>query len=143
MSKLLVTLILSLLMFTPAPVIAPGNPFTFDPNQCPSPVMLAVVIPVGTTHSGELEVYEPDGELVTVLVDKVTVSSVPTTVKDPNDPLGLAVTHTFAWDWSPTTADIGLHYINVNVADPHSASDDRTMVLLIKVNQPPVIVGCR
>lgn len=143
MIKMLTVLILSLLMFTPAPVVLSGDPFIFDPSQCPSSPMLAVVIPVGVEYSGQLEVYEPDGEPVTIVADKVTVNSVPITVSDANDPLGLAVTHTFTWSWSPTVVDIGLHYINVNVADPLGASDDRTLVLLIKVNQPPVIVGCR
>jgi len=130
-------------MFTPAPVVLPGDPFVFDPNQCLSPPMLAVAIPVGSTYDGQLEVYEPDGEPVTVLANKITVVGEPVTVKDVGDPLGLAVIHTFTWSWSPAAADIGLHYINVNVADPHGASDVRTLVLLIKVNQPPVIVGCR
>jgi len=153
MIKMLTILVLAAVMFAPAPVIQPGDPFVFDPNHCPSPAMLAVVIPVGVPYSGQLEVYEPDGELVTVVVSEdtgngvpvsqITVDDIPVTVKDTDDPLGLAVIHTFTWDWTPTMADIGLHYINVNVVDPHGAADDRTIVLLVKVNQPPIITGCR
>ena len=143
MTKIAAILILSALMFTPAPVVQPGDPFIFDPAQCPSPAMKTVVIQIGTTYSGELDVYEPDGEAVTVTASKISVDGTPITVKDTTDPLGLAVTHTFSWSWSPTTDDIGLHYVNVEVSDPHGAKDARTLVLLIKVNSPPVITGCR
>ena len=105
--------------------------------------MVAVVIPVGTVYNRELDGYEPDGEDVVVTANKITVDVVPVTVKDNTDPLGLAVTHTFSWSWSPVEDDIGLHYVEVEVSDPHGAKDARTMVLLIKVNSPPVITGCR
>ena len=141
--KILALLIMCTLIFTPAPVLSPGDPFIFDPALCPSPAMLAVVVPVGSTYAGKLDVYEPDGEDVTVLASRIAVDSIPTTVSDPADPLGLAVTHTFSWSYSPVTDDIGLHYVEVEVADPHGAKDARTLVLLIKVNSPPVITGCR
>jgi len=131
------------LVFTPAPVTRPWDPFIFDPALCPSPAMLALVIPVGTAYNGQLDIYEPDGEAVTVTASKITVDVTPVTVKDSTDVLGLAVTHTFSWSWSPAASDIGLHYVNVEVADPHGAKDARTLVLLIKVNSPPVITGCR
>lgn len=143
MTKLLALLTLCLLTFTPAPVVVPGVPFIFDPNSCPSDAMLAVIIPVGTAYAGSLDVYEADGEAVVVTASDITIDAVPITIKDPNDPLGLAVTHTFNWGWTPVSADIGLHYIDVEVADPHGAKDSRTLVLLIKVNSPPVITGCR
>jgi len=141
--KILSLLIMLSLVFTPAPVTRPGDPFIFDPALCPSPAMLALVIPVGTAYNGQLDIYEPDGEDVTVTASKIAINASPITLKDPSDPLGLAVEHTFDWSWSPVTTDIGLHYINVEVADPHGAKDARTLVLLIKVNSPPVITGCR
>ena len=143
MLKTAVILMMAAMMFTPAPVILPGDPFNWDPASCPSSPMRALIIPVGTTYAGSLEVYEPDGESVTVLANKITVDAIPITTKDPADPLGLAVTHTFNWGWTPAMADVGVHYINVQVSDPLGASDARTIVLLIKVNQPPVIIGCR
>ena len=142
MLKTAVIIMMSVIMFTPAPVIQPGDPFNWDINSCLSLPMKALIIPVGTTYAGSLEVYEPDGESVTVLANKITVDVMPITVKDNADPLGLAVTHTFNWGWTPTADDIGVHYINVEVSDPFGASDARTIVLLIKVNQPPVITGC-
>ena len=142
MLKTAVILTMMALMFTPAPVIDPGDPFNWDVNNCLSPPMKALIIPVGTTYAGSLDVYEPDGEDVVVMANKITVDAIPITVKDNTDPLGLAVTHTFNWGWTPTTADIGVHYINIQVSDPLGASDARTIVLLIKVNQPPVITGC-
>ncbi|MCJ7482647.1 MAG: hypothetical protein MUO31_06750 [Thermodesulfovibrionales bacterium] len=141
--RALVILILALLTFVPTPVVVPGDPFIFDPALCPSPAMLAVVVPVGGSYAGSLDVYERDGEGVVVTASKITVDSVPITIKDSTDPLGLAVIHTFNWGWAPTIDDIGLHYINVVVSDPLGAKDARTLVLLIKVNSPPVIVGCR
>ena len=143
MTRLLTAFILSSLLFVPAPVVDSGDPFIFDPNECDSPVMGAFVIPMGVTKTGILEVYEPDGEDVVVTAGKIVVSSVPTTVKDGDDPLGLAVIHTFGWSWTPGEGDLGLHYVTVKVEDSHGASDERTLVLLIKVNKPPVIVGCR
>ena len=88
MVKLLTAVILSVLMFTPAPEVLPGDPFIFDANQCLSSPMLAILIPVGGIHNGQLDVYEPDGELVTVLADKITVDEAPVTIKDIDDPLG-------------------------------------------------------
>ena len=143
MTKLFTILIMCSLTFVPAPVVQPGDPFIFDPALCPSPAMKALVIAVGSTYNGQLDVYEPDGEMVTVTASKITINASPITLKDPADPLGLAVEHTFDWYWTPTTADIGLHYVNVEVSDPHGAKDARTIVLLIKVNSPPVITGCR
>lgn len=138
----LITLVL-LLSYTPAPVVQPGDPFVFDPNSCPSPAMGAFVVPVGTTYNGEFDVYESDGENVTVTADKIRIGQFPVTVNDPNDPLGLAVKHTYKWWWSPQIADVGLHYVNVTVTDIYNAKDERTIVLLAKENKPPVFTGCR
>ena len=144
MVKILTSLVLSLLMFAPAPIIQPGEPFIFDPNQCPSPPMRALVIPPGFTYVGELDVYDGDGDPVTISANKITVALQPkTSVKDPNDVLGLAVLHTFDWSWTPTLVDVGIHYIDIGISDPHEPGQSRTIVLLIKINQPPVIISCR
>jgi len=147
MIKLLTVLILSLLMFTPAPEVLPGDPFIFDPAMCSSPAMLAVVIPVGVTHNGELDVGEEDGEDITFVTSMITIDPIGVTVPDTSDSrFPNAVLHTHKWTWTPDIADVGLNYINVKVMDSWGASDPnsiRTIVVLVKVNQPPVIVGCR
>ena len=144
------TIILSLLFCAltfsyqpiPYPPLDPNEvPFTYDPNQCSSEPMIALIIRVG-----EMKVTEPDGEPVTVTLDVngVTVEIEPYyDVKDPNDELGMARLYRFAWQWTPTIYDKGLHYINIRVSDPYEAFDERTMIILVKENQPPVITGCR
>jgi len=147
MSKLLTRLLLSLLMFTPAPEINPGEPFVFDPALCPSSAMLAVIIPVGVTHNGELDVGEEDGESITFATSLITIDPIGVTVLDTSDPrFPNAVVHTHKWTWTPDITNVGLNYINVKVMDSWGASDPnsiRTIVVLVKVNRPPVIVGCR
>lgn len=148
---MLVSVILCALLFsyqpTPAPPLNPNDvPFIYDPNQCPSEPMIALIIRVGSAHVGEIEVTEPDGEPVTIslLPGDITVDAIPYyDVKDPNDPLGMARIYRFNWRWTPAIADAGLHYVNVRVSDQYDAFDERTMIILVKENRPPVITGCR
>lgn len=147
------SLILCMLLFSyepaPSPPLDPNDvPFIYDPNQCLSEPMIALIIRVGELHTGELKVTEPDGDPVTIILDvnNVIVGSIPTSVvKDPNDPEGIAIIYYYEWSWAPTAADVGLHYINIYVTDPYTVdnSDERTMIILVKENRPPVITGCR
>lgn len=151
MARAVVILILSTLLFgfqpTPAPPLDPNDaPFIYDPNQCLSEPMIALIIRVGETHTGEIKITEPDGDPVTISLDvnDVIVSSYPYyDAKDPNDPLGMARIYHYEWSWTPTIDDVGLHYINIRVSDQYDAFDERTMIVLVKENQPPVITGCR
>ena len=131
----------------PSPPLDPNNvPFIYDPNQCLSEPMIALVIRVGTTHTGEIKVNEPDGDPVTITLDvnDIVINTYPYyDVKDPNDPLGMARIYRYEWNWTPTINDAGLHYVNVKVSDPYDAYDERTMIVLVKENRPPVITGCR
>ena len=141
-----ISLILCALM-QPAPPLGPNDvPFVYDPNQCLSEPMAALIIPVGSTHTGEIKVTEPDGDPVTIILsdENITVDTEPFyDIKDPNDELGMARIYRYAWQWTPTIYDKGLHYINVRVSDPYEAFDERTMIILVKENQPPVITGCK
>lgn len=137
---------------TPSPPLDPNDvPFIYEPNQCPSEPMIALIIRVGMVHTGEIKVNEPDGDPVTVSFDPNEIEipsyggySIPFyDVKDPNDSLGMARIYHFEWSWTPTESNIGLHYINVRVADQYGAFDERTMIVLVKENRPPVITGCR
>lgn len=146
-----VSLVLCLLLFgyqpAPSPSLDPNDVlFIYDPNLCLSEPMIALIIQVGSTHVGEIKVNEPDGDPVTVTLDvnDIVVGSSPYyDVKDPNDPLGMGRIYCFQWSWTPTVSDIGLHYVNVKVSDQYDAFDERTMIVLIKENQPPVITGCK
>ena len=148
---IMVSLILCTLVFgyqpPPAPSLDPNDaPFIYDPNQCLSEPMIALIIRIGDTHNGEIEVTEPDGDPVTITLDvnNITVDTVPYyNEKDPNDPLGMARIYRYEWSWTPTVDDIGLHYVNVKVSDPYNAFNERTMIILVKENRPPVITGCR
>ena len=132
---------------TPSPPLDPNDvPFIYDPNQCLSEPMIALIIRVGSTHVGEIKVNEPDGDPVTITLDvnDIVVGSSPYyDVKDPNDPLGMGRIYRFQWSWTPTVNNVGLHYVNVKVADSYDAYDERTMIVLVKENRPPVITGCR
>ena len=156
MIKIMVTgLILCVLMFsyqpTPSPPLDPNDvPFIYDPNQCPSEPMIALIIRVGSAHVGEIKVTEPDGDPVTISLmngdseSGIIVDSNPYyNEKDPNDPLGMARIYRFTWRWTPAIDDAGLHYINVRVSDQYYAFDERTMIVLVKENRPPVITGCK
>jgi len=141
--------ILSLMLLSYQPTPAPSLdyvPFAYDPNQCLSEPMIALIIRVGATHTGEIKVTEPDGDPVTITLDvnDIVVNSTPYyDAKDPNDPLGMARIYRYEWSWTPTLNDVGLHYVNVKVSDQYEAFDERTMIVLVKENQPPVITGCR
>lgn len=144
-----VSLMLCLLLFayepTPAPPVDPNeSPFIFDPNQCVSVPMVALIIQAGSTHIGEIKVIEPDGDVVTITANNIMIDSIPFhNAKDPNDVLGLGRIYHFRWEWVTTIDDIGLHYINIRVSDNYNAFDERTMVILVKENRPPVITGCK
>jgi len=136
---------------TPSPPLDPNDvPFIYDPNQCLSEPMIALIIRIGSAHVGEIKVIEPDGDPVTVSLmtgdneSGIIVDSNPFyNVKDPNDPLGIARIYRFTWRWTPAMDDEGLHYVNVRVSDQYDAFDERTMIVLVKENRPPVITGCR
>lgn len=142
-------LILSTMLFAYSPTPAPplsDAPFIYDPNQCLSEPMIALIIRVGETYGGEIKITEPDGDPVTISLDfnDIVVNSTPYyNIKDPNDPLGMARIYLYEWSWTPTVDNMGLHYINVRVSDQYSAFDERTMIILVKENRPPVITGCR
>lgn len=150
----IISLIFCALVFgyepTPAPPLDPNDvPFVYDPNLCPSEPISALVLPVGIGYIGQLKVTEPDGEPVSIIFSKsgdeasgIVVDEVPYyDIKDPNDDLGMARKYHFNWYWTPDV--LGVHYVNVRVSDPYGAVDERTMVILVKENQPPVITGCR
>lgn len=159
----IVILILCALLFgyqpAPIPPLDPNDvPFVYDPNQCPSEPMIALVIRVNSTHVGDIRVTEEDGDpvLVSLVVGSVSGIEVPyvddkgfsiptSDKKDPNDPSGMARIYHFQWQWTPTIDDVGLHYINVYVDDQYLYNnfDERTMIILVKENRPPVITGCR
>ena len=155
MRVVVVSLILCVLLLgyqpTPSPPLDPNDvPFIYDPNQCPSDPMIALIIKVGSTHIGQIKVNEPDGDPVTISLitgdedSGIIIESDPFyDAKDPNDPLKMGRIYRFEWQWTPTINDIGLHYINVRVSDQYDAFDERTMIILVKENQPPVITGCR
>ena len=132
---------------TPSPPLDPNDvPFIYDPNLCVNEPMAALIIRVGSAHVGEIKVNEPDGDPVVVRLfsEDATVGSTPYyDVKDPNDPLGMGRIYHFQWSWAPTASDVGLHYISVRVSDPYGAFDERTIIVLVKENRPPVITGCR
>jgi len=104
--------------------------------------MIALIIRVG-----EMKVTEPDGDPVTITLDvnNITVDAEPFyDIKDPNDELEMARIYRYAWQWTPTIYDKGLHYINIRVSDPYGYPfDERTMIILVKENQPLVITGCK
>jgi len=149
--KYLAILVLCSLSFgyqpTPAPPLDPNEvSFVYDPNQCLSEPIMALIIRVGEVHIGELKVTEPDGDPVTFILsnENITIDAEPYyDVKDPNDELGMARIYRFAWQWTPGSYEVGLHYINVRVCDPYEAFDERTMIILVKDNQAPVITGCK
>ena len=156
MVKTMITgLMLCVLLFgyqpMPSPPLDPNDvPFIYDPNQCPSDPMIALIIQIGSTYIGEIKVTEPDGDPVTISLitgdedSGIIIESDPFyDVKDPNDELGMARIYRFEWRWMPTIYDIGLHYVNVRVSDQYDAFDERTMIVLVKENRPPVITGCR
>lgn len=129
---------------SPYPVLLPENaPFAFDPAQCTTPAMFAVVIPVGRTYNGQFDVSCEDGDSVVVTANKITIDAVPSTIVDPGDPKKVARIHTYNWSWTPTALDVGEHYVNVVVTDPDGMQDARTIALYIIIPTPPVITGCR
>jgi len=151
-------LILSMLLFgyepTPAPPLDDA-PFTYDPNQCLSEPMLALIIRVGSTHTGELKVTERDADPVLITFDIIDIrvplsdvtpgySKISRSEKDPDDPCGMSMIQYYEWSWTPGVSDIGLHYVNVKVCDGYlDGLDERTIIILVKENRPPVITGCR
>jgi len=132
---------------TPASVLDPNDvPFIYDINQCSSEPIVALIIPVGLVSTGNIEIIEPDGDSVYISLGYgtgITIASEPYyNEKDPNDPLGMARIYRYEWNWTPTSENIGLHYINIHVSDQYEAFDERTMIILVKENKAPVITGC-
>jgi len=131
-------------MFTPAPVVLPGDPFIFDPALCPSSAMLAVVVRPGVPYHGEIDAYDKDANVIIfttssrIVVDPNPISE----IKDPNDPLGLCVKRTYKYIYTPPATE-GIENENVGVKDKDSIGLNRTIVFLVKIPEPPVIVGCR
>ena len=149
---MIVGLLLSAIVFgyqpIPYPPLDPNEvPFTYDPNQCLSEPMASLIIRVGETHVGEIKVTEPDGDPVTISLsnENIAIDAEPFyDAKDPNDNEGIARIYRFAWQWTPSIYEVGLHYVNVRASDPYGYPfDERTMIILVKENQAPVITGCR
>ena len=129
------------------PTLDPNTvPFNYDPNLCLSEPFGYAVIPAGTTYENHFKVTEPEGEPVTISVttgQNIVIEPKPYFKRyDPNDSLGISRIYRYRWRWTTTENDIGLHYVNIRVTDPEGAYDERTFLVLVKANHPPVIMGC-
>lgn len=146
LKKLFLILFLSTMIFgytpTPAPVVPPGRPPQFDPNAAPSPVMGYFVVYTGQVKNGQFDIVEPDGEIVTIQTDTITMGT-HTSAVDTNDPNGIAMKYTYDWSYRPAAIDVGTHYVNVIAIDTQGNPAARTIVLIVKQNAAPVFTGCR
>ena len=143
--------LLGVLVFKYQPPRPPAlNPntvlFNYDPNLCLSEPFGYAVIPAGTTYENHFKVIEPEGEPVTISVttgQNIVIEPKPYyKLYDPNDSLAISRIYRYRWHWTTTRNDIGLHYVNIRVADPRGAYDERTFLVLVKANHPPAIMGC-
>ncbi|KPL25620.1 MAG: hypothetical protein AMJ75_00480 [Phycisphaerae bacterium SM1_79] len=124
-----------------------------DPNQCAfdfapivdgSEVRQCLQVWVNEQYTGCLTACEPDGEAVIVATVNVPPGvnldlAAIDTVTDPNTG---AVTRAYQWTWTPTEAQVGVHYLSFIAVDPHNATDKMTVAVLVKLNKPPVIGPC-
>ena len=132
MKKLILGLLIAFLMVNPAPVIPPDG-VSFDPNDMPSSVMGVYEVYIDTPITGYIDIYEPEGETVTVTSDGCLVLS--QEFHDANN-------YTYKWTYIQSVA--GVYAVNVKVLDPSGNEDNRTIVFgVMKKNKPPVITGCR
>jgi len=132
MKKLILGLFIAFLMVNPAPVVPPDG-VTFDPNDMPSPVMGVYEVYIDTPTTGYIDIYEPEGESITVTSDGGLILSEYS--HDAND---------YVYKWTYVNSVAGIYGVNVKVLDPSGNEDNRTIVFgVIKKNQPPVITGCR
>ena len=132
MNRLILGILVAFLMVNPAPVVPPDG-VSFDPNDMPSPVMGVYEIYTNTPVTGYIDIYEPEGEAVTVTSDGGLVLSQES--HDAND---------YVYKWTYIQSVAGIYPVNVKVTDASGNEDNRTIVFgVIKKNLPPVITGCR
>ena len=130
------------------PVLDPDTvPFHYDPNLCQSEPLDYAVITAGTTYKDDFKVTEPEGNPVILSItsgQNIVIESKPISkLFEPNDPTGRCKIYRYRWQWATTANDIGLHYVNVRVTDDGGAYDERTLLVLVKENQPPNgMMGC-
>lgn len=123
------TIILALSV-SPAPIVNPDG-ITWDPNDAPSPVMGAYQGYVGTTITGEVDIYVETG---TIRVGS-THTTIGTPTADPNGTL-------FTYPWSFTSTTAGLVFDSWTVTDDmDTVIDERTIVF--NAVRKAVITGCR
>lgn len=145
--------------YDPPPGPIPSNiPFLYDTAIQPTPIGWAVVN-AGAVYDGQGIAYEPEAEPVTVTIEvgpgnviQATIISEyddpndPGTI-DPNDPTKIirCKVYEYAWQWQTQLTDAGLHYLKITVAeaaDP-GQKDERTFLVLVKADKPPVLGGCK
>ena len=132
MKKLILGLFIAFLLVNPAPVVPPDG-VTFDPNDMPYPVMGVYEVYIDTPITGYIDIYEPEGESITVTSDGGLILSEYS--HDAND---------YVYKWTYVNSVAGIYGVNVKVLDPSGNEDNRTIVFgVLKKNKPPVITGCR
>ena len=125
------------------PALDPSDvPFPYDPNLCLSEPLEWGQARPGNIYVGDLHATDDDGDDVffTLLSGPpgVTIQT-GISVPDAND-LNWpdAMVHYMTWSWQVPEA-IGVYYFNFQAIDEMGGTDERTIIINVRTNVPPVL----
>lgn len=122
------------------PALDPNDvPFAYDPNLCFSEPLAWVQVAPGSLCTGDLHATDDDGDDVffTLLSGPSGVSiQRGASIPDANDPN--AMVHYMTWSW-PVPAAVGVYYLNFQAMDIMGGTDERTVLVNVRTNVPPVL----
>lgn len=134
MKTLLLALILSGTVYAiERPPVPTDVPFAWDPNLCPSPAFDWMVVTVGESIVYTFHVVNLFGEDVILTTSDPNITSY--RLDKTNE--GEYWLQTFQLFF--TSFSSGLNYINLNVVDQYERSDDRTLLIMVLTDDPPII----
>ena len=157
----IVLMMLAVMVFAydpPAGPVPNNVPFLYDTAIQPAPIGWAV-INAGDLYNGQGIAYEPESEPISITIEIGPGNIIPATITseylDPNDPGSIdpndatkiirCSVYEYAWQWQTQLTDAGLHYLKITAAeaaDPNQ-KDERTFLVLVKADKPPVLGGCK
>jgi len=122
------------------PALDPNDvPFPYDPNKCLSEPLDWLQVAPGSICVGDLHATDDDGDDVffALLSGPAGVSiQKGISIPDANDPN--AMVHYMTWSWSVPAA-VGVYYLNFQAMDIMGGTDERTILVNVRTNVPPVL----
>lgn len=122
------------------PALGPNDvPFAYDPNKCLSEPLDWLQVAPGSICVGDLHATDDDGDDVffALLSGPAGVSiQKGISIPDANDPN--AMVHYMTWSW-PVPAAVGVYYLNFQAMDIMGGTDERTILVNVRTNVPPVL----